>query len=244
MSDITILISTSPRPSHPSPRILDATIISARAQLPNAPIVIMADGCLCETDDWTRYMGFLDALRTVDPAPTPRFPGSHLSDRYTNTVVQTRSQIVQQSGMLKDALDIVKTPLILYLEDDWEFLSYPVIVWDKLTQLIQSGQLSYIRLYAQNRVHPLHESMMVDRVIWDGVPIIRTRQWSQNPHLSSKQFYQSVVLPICQGKCDYIENLLHGTCQAGSWEDWKMAIYNPLEGATTQTIRHLDGDQP
>ncbi len=219
---ITILISTSPRPSHPSCRILDQTILSIRAQLPNAPIIIMADGGGDE-----KYQEFL----------------KNIAGRYSDTTLIAYDRPNHQSGMLKEALKLVRTPVILYLEDDWAILSHPPIMWDKLTQFIVDGKLNYIRLYAQNRIHPLHDHMMIDRVIWEGVPIITTRQWSQNPHLASTDFYYSHVLPNCQDYYDYIENLMHGICQSGDWSEWKMGIYNPIEGATMQTVCHLDGDQ-
>ncbi len=221
---ITILISTSPRPSHPSTRILDQTILSIRAQLPNAPIIIMADG---RGDADGKYGEFL----------------KNIEGRYSDTTLIAYDRPSHQSGMLEQALQLVQTPLILYLEDDWEILSHPPIVWDKLIHVFNSGIANYIKLHAGHRIHPLHESMMIERMIWDGVPLITTRQWSQNPHLAATEFYRSSVLPYCKGQCDYIENVMHGVCQAGPWEDWKMAIYNPIEGATMQTVCHLDGDQ-
>lgn len=223
MSDITILISTSPRHSHPSPRILDQTLISVRAQLPNAPIIIMADGFLDETYEGNRYRGFLDAIR----------------DRYTNTVVQTRNQIVQQSGMLSEALQAVQTPLVFYLEDDWELR--PSIEWDGLSNIIQSGYANYIRLYNGHRVSPYHEHMMLKRVVVQGIPLIHTTQWSQNPHLASTAFYRDQVLSYCQGKTDMIENLLHGPCASEPWERWKLCIYNPYHDASMSRLHHLDG---
>ncbi len=95
MSEVTILISTSPRPSHPSTHILDATVIHARKYLPDAPIVIMADGILLTTTN-EDYALFLNKIR----------------DRYPNCEVQTRSRWTHQSGMLEQALEAVKTPLL------------------------------------------------------------------------------------------------------------------------------------
>ncbi len=214
---ITILISTSPRPSHPSTRILDQTILSIRAQLPNAPIIIMADGGGEE-----KYQDFLYAIK----------------DRYSDCTVIAYKENVQQSGMLETALKLVKTPLVFYLEDDWEI--HPGIEWDKLGDIIRSGYCNYIRLYACHRVVPCHEHMMFDRVTAYGVPLIKTSQFSQNPHLASTQFYLDQVLPKC-GPRDMIENLMHGPCASAEWEEYKLCIYNPEWNGSMSVITHLDG---
>jgi hypothetical protein len=141
--------------------------------------------------------------------------------------------------MLKDALDMVKTPLILYLEDDWEFVN--TIEWDGLSDIIQSGYANYIRFYAGHRVVPQNEHMMFERVIEHEIPLIKTTQFSANPHLASTAFYRDPVLSYCQGKTDMIENLLHGPCASEPWERWRLCIYNGIADATMQRVRHLDG---
>jgi hypothetical protein len=227
MNKITILISTSPRPTHPSPRILDQTIRSAREQLPNAPIIIMADGLPLESDRslHVRYSGFLNEIR----------------GQYDNATVLTHETHQQQSGMLEMGMSLVDTPLILYLEDDWSL--HPHIEWEKLGEIIQSGYVNYVRLYAYCRIHPLHEGHMLERVIERGIPLIRTTQWSQNPHLASTSFYRNQVVPLCRGRVDAIENIMHGPCGCEPWEMWRLCIYNPENAGTTQTCQHLDGRQ-
>ncbi len=214
---ITILISTSPRPSHPSCRILDQTIISIRAQLPNAPIIIMADGGGDE-----KYQDFLYAIK----------------DRYSDCTVIAYKENVQQSGMLDTALKLVKTPLVFYLEDDWEI--HPNVEWEELGNIIRSGFCNYIKLHAGHRIHPLHEHMMHGRVIIKEIPFVLTSQWSQNPHLASTQFYIDQVLPRC-GPRDMIENLMHGPCASAPWEEYRLCIYNPMNEGTMLMCEHLDG---
>ena len=216
---ITILISTSPRPSHPSPRILDQTILSVRSQLPDAPIVIMADGGT-ESEDYTLFL-------------------NHIRDRYSNSVLQAHHSHVQQSGMLERALAEVKTPLILYLEDDWEI--HPGIEWGKLGEIIESGYANYIRLYACHRIIPCHEHMMHGRVMERGVPLVKTTQWSQNPHLASTSFYRGTILPHCLHRTDMIENIMHGLCAGAAWEEYKLTIYNPEWNGSMCVVTHLDG---
>jgi len=218
MIDVTVLISTSPRPSHPSTRIIDQTIASVRSHLPEAPIHLMCDGANPLPKE---YVEFIDAVR-------PRVTRGELFGEHKH-----------QSGMIGFTLERVTTPLILYVEDDWEF--YPDIEWDELGVLILSGEFNYIKFHAAPRIHPLHERMMRERVMYNGekTHLIRTVQWSQNPHLASTAFYREINEKYLAGTCDYIENILAGV----SNESMKLGIYNPVHGDMIR-IHHLDGDQP
>lgn len=230
-SQITIVIPTSPIPSHPSDRIIVRGIISLREQLRCSEIVVMADG----SPD-AAYKEFLI-----------RF------GRDWNYRVQVHDEHVHQSGMLARALDYITTPLLLYWEHDWELL--PQVPWAELSALILAGHYNTIKLHAQPRISPYHEFLMEERVVWqngerydryhdnlagDPIPLIHTRQWSQNPHLSSTKFYRDVILPRCVGKCDFIENLLHGVVAHAPWSEWRTAIFNPVHGDMMR-CRHLDG---
>jgi hypothetical protein len=222
LKPITILVSTSPRPAHPDPRILEATLNSLKFGLPDAPVIIMADG-VPEDISPTRlenYGGFKEAIRR----------------RYTVLEFDKR---VHQSGMIGAALEMVKTPLIFYVEDDW--LISPNVEWHKLSALILSGQTNLIKLHAGHRLHPLHWHMHVDHVIWGGVPLFRTLQWSQNPHLASTDFYRLINTKHLAGKCDYIENIMHGPTYSGGWDAFKLCIYDPENEGTMQMVTHLDG---
>ena len=229
-SKITILVSTSPRPTHPSPRILDQTITSVRAQLPSAPIIIMCDGVPSDIDRTAlvNYVGFVNEIQ----------------GRYDNARVMTHGTWQQQSGTLGPALELVQTPILLYLEDDWSI--HPNVEWDKLCSIILEGFANYVRLYSNCRIHPLHEGMMIDRVIEQGVPFVRTWQWSQNPHLAGTEFYRREVLPRVTGHVDAIENIMHQACACDgpeAWDRWRLAIYNPENEGTMQMITHLNGRQ-
>ena len=142
---------------------------------------------------------------------------------------------------------------MLYWEHDWELL--PDVPWTQLSLLISTGEFNYIKLHAQPRISPYHEHLMQERVIYQAgkvsdrytdrlpgpaIPIIKTRQWSQNPHLASTAFYREKILPMCANKCDFIENIVHGVVANSPWEEYRCGIYNPAEGDMMR-VRHLDG---
>jgi hypothetical protein len=222
----TIIIPCSFIPTHAyEPRCskIDITIKSIRKQLPDAPIVITCDGLI--GDDFRSYPDYAEYKRIIDT-------------RYDNCQVICYDEHVHQSGMLPIALALTLTPLIFYLEHDWEILD--PIEWEAIEDAVLTDKFNYVKLHAGKRIHPLHEHLMEDRGSINGAHFIHTRQWSQNPHLASSEFYRTAVLPRCTGKKDFIENLLHGDVGNSQWADFRCAVYNPVHG-DMQRVRHLDG---
>lgn len=217
MTDTTIIIPTSPVLSNPSTTKIDLTIESIRRHMPDAPIVITCDG-------------------PVNPAYSTFVTKLH--SRYDNSTIVPFAEHVHQSGMLSVALALSLTPFIFYLEHDWAIL--PSIEWEPIKAAIAAGEFNYVKLYQGDRIHPLHEHLMEDRGSVNGAYFIRTRQWSQNPHLASTEFYRKKVLPHCEGKVDFIENIMHGMVGNSPWVNYRCAIYNPVENGM-QRVRHLDG---
>lgn len=224
---ITILISTSHVPEHPETATIDETVASIRQTLPKSLIVIQCDGLsdkhAADANRMLRYQGYK----------------SRLQGRYENSVVLEYDKNINQAGMLGRAMEYVKTPLIAYVEHDWSLS--PNIEWEKLAKIIHSGRYNLVRFYAYCRIHPLHEGMCFEREIVDGIPFIRTIQYSQNPHLASSAVYRQWNSEIMRGRNIAIEELMHGPCACGPWERWKLAIYNPIDEGTTMTCRHIDG---
>jgi hypothetical protein len=224
---ITILISTSHVPEHPETTTIDETVSSIRQTLPKSLIVIQCDG--------------LSDKHAEDPKRMLRYQGYkyRLQGRYDNSVVLEYDANINQAGMLGRALEYVKTPLICYLEHDW-CLS-PNIEWERLGNIILSGMANYVKFHAYCRIHPFHWGMMVDHVIWDGVPLFRTLQYSQNPHLASTDFYRAIYASHLHDRTGAIEEIMHGPCACGPWDRWKLTIYDPENEGTMQMCRHIDG---
>ena len=108
MSDqLTILIPTSPIPSHPSTAILDETIANIR-KYTDACIIIMADG-LHSTMKHRRhvYNKYLEAVSKKIEA-----------GGYGACVIIRFEEHEHQARMTKKALESVTTPLIMFCEHD------------------------------------------------------------------------------------------------------------------------------
>jgi hypothetical protein len=228
VNEVTILVSTSSIISHPDTAIIDQTIASVRATLPNSAVIIMADGLKPEHRTPERMAAYAEYKE-------------RLRGRYENSTLLEYEENVNQAGMLGRALELVQTPLLCYLEHDWKLS--PNVEWEALGKIILSGRANYIKFHAGCRIHPLHWGMMIDHVIWDDIPLFRTVQWSQNPHLASTDFYRKIHGERLVGRRDCIENIMHSECACylHNWDAYKLCIYDPMHEGTMQMITHLDG---
>jgi hypothetical protein len=139
-----------------------------------------------------------------------------------------------QIGMLRDVLPAVKTPLLLYVEQDAPLTPDRPIEWDKLRNDILSGTSNLIRFHFEDRIPKDHNYLMI------GKPengLLKTVQWSQRPHLASTAFYNHVVQDYFTtvAKC-FIEDRMHGRViddfnkfGEQGWNLWRMHIYYPQE---------------
>lgn len=239
--DITVLIPTSPIPSHPSTEIIDATIDSiAAAGLGECWTVIMCDGVRPEQedrrDDYEAYLARL-AGRTL--YASPRVP--------TRIRGLLFHEYLHQAEMTRRALATVETPCILFVEHDTPLVGE--IPWASMVAAIRSGEADVIRLHHEAHVLREHRYLMRgrERVNVHGVPLWATGQWSQRPHLASTDWYRAMLDRYFPGHArTFIEDRLYGEV-ATPWverREWgevcKLWLYAPYEG-TWKRSEHLDG---
>ena len=224
---VTVLIPTSPILAHPDPAMTVEAVTSVRTQLPGVPIVLMFDGVRPEQENrreayeeyQRRVLWHTNRIGGVTPL---RF------DEYTH-----------QAGMTRRALEEVTSPLVLYVEHD-TFLD-GVIPWDALGGCITDGAFDVIRLHHESEILEPHRYLMLDDTPTSaGVPVLRTRQWSQRPHLASAAYYRRLLtLWFRPGQRTMIEDVMHGVCQSEPWTENRVGIYAPP--GDMKRSWHLDG---
>jgi hypothetical protein len=232
--EITVIVPVSPIPSHPSTEILDETLDSIRRQLPRAEIIVMFDGVREEqADRGADYYEFVNrALHDMNSNQTAVFPFFHWWH-------------LHQGLMTKAALDYVRTPTILFVEQDTPLVGE--IPWGDMVEVVESGFLNVVRLHHEAEIHPEHEHLMLDAGPVDlmGLPVRRTAQWSQRPHLASTEFYDRMLEAYIGARArTMIEDVVYGPCTLGingkaAWSWWRTAIYSP-EGDMKRSL-HTDG---
>lgn len=236
---LTVIITTSPTPFHPSTEHLDITIESVRAQLPNADIVIAADGCRPEQSN--RRSSYDEYLRRVV------YKCQH---EWHNVLPVLMPEWVHQANSVKRALEEVHTPLIVFMEHDTPLEGE--IPWPSLCHLVLEDTFREIRFHFDPAIHPDHEHGMIDPEPVEigthhGIVHVR-RTWLrwQRPHVTSTAHYRDRVMSYFNADSrSMIEDPLHSVVECAwmdngmaGWDDWRIAIYTPEGGYKRSS--HLD----
>lgn len=236
VSDVTVLISSSPSPTHPSTEMLERVITSVRAYLPDSEILVMLDGVApmleSHSDDYEMYIHRVlwlceHELSGVVPVILP----SH----------------GHQTGSVTRTLPLVQTPYLMLLEHDFElFGDIPVT---DLLGLIREGEADVVRINMETAVEPAHLHMHIDKepITVCGVPLQRTWQWSSRPHFASTAYYKQLADNHFRvTRPEYVESVMSSVCSVGwvnhgmnGWFRDRIVLYTPP--GDQQRCRHLDG---
>lgn len=225
---VTALVTTSPVPSNPS---LDM-IIETIASIPDGwDVIVACDGVRPEQSERRAAYGeFLYNLvvwcehhnRNIVPVISPEW--------------------LHQTGLTRLALNHIDTPVLLFMEHDTPLVTDEPIDWDGCVGLVAQGHLDVLRFHHEAHVLPDHERLMVDfatRAMF-GVPVRRTHQWSQRPHLIRADYLRLVLAwEFSPNARCFIEDKMHSVCQGQPYDKNRLAIYHP-EGNIKRSY-HIDG---
>lgn len=226
-AEITVLITTSPIPSHPSTEILDETISNIR-KYTDGLIIILCDGVhesLKHRE--AAYQEYIEAIR----------------NKYKNTAVMIFGGHQHQAIMTREILKHVQTELIFFVEHD----TSPVgdIPFDEICEMVRtSEEINCIRFNIFDRILPEHRYLMLGSETHDGIPLQRTIQYSQRPHIAKKAWYQDMLMHhFGENDRTMIEDVMHGVVQneyrKKKRDTFGLAIYTP-EGNQFRSY-HSDG---
>lgn len=220
---ITVVVTTSPVPSHPSTDHIEQTIASIRESLPTAEIVVVADGVRPEQADRTEaYETYLSRLLWL------------CNFQWSNVVPVVLPEWGHQANATRAAMQFVDTPLLLFIEHDTPLVGD--IPWAGLCDAVQEGTANAIRLHQDVEIHPDHERVMLDDEPKNigGVPLRRTAAWWQRPHLASTAFYRRILERFPASSRTMIEDVLYGVVWSDwedygevGWDQWRIWIYQP-----------------
>ena len=231
MDDITIILVTSILPTHPNTLVVEETIGSIRHYFPNNDILLQIDGIREEQQDrLVDYNSYKDKILWK------------CLHKYKNIYPIIFDEHSHQTTMMKKTMSLINTELILYVEGDAPLVTDENIDWEKCIDMIYSGKANTIRFHHEGIIPVEHNHLMLG--LEDG--FMKTVQWSQRPHLTTKLYYQDVVLPNCNEKT-FIEDTFHGIvsedCKVHGtigWNKHRLWIYYPDENNIKRSY-HLDG---
>jgi hypothetical protein len=233
----TVLIVTSPVASHPDTSMIRETIASVRYHLPQAPIMVLIDGVREEQEEYRpRYEQYINDLLWF-------------INSQENIVPLLFNEHQHQAKMTREALKEVTTATILFVEHDTPLVTDYDIPFRELNQTIVDGGLDMIRFHHEASILADHQHLMVDTEPQNPkLPLLRTAQWSQRPHLASTEYYRRLLADnIHQDSKTMIEDAVHGITQEKwlrlgfpGWNQHRLAIYAPQDGNMKRSY-HLDG---
>lgn len=226
---ITVLIPTSPIPSHPSLEIIEETVRSVRKRLPLAEIVVMADGVRPELAH--RKGGYIEYLESLIWAC-----------RQWRATPLIFTEFQHQANMTRRTLELVRTDLTLFVEHDTPLVGD--IPWQALGHFVLNDDFHVIRLHHEKQIPPAHSWLMRGVVsLFKGggdYKFMKTVQWSQRPHLVRTDKYREWIdtyFPVTSRTM--IEDRMHGIVEGSKWDTFRIGIYHPKNGIKRST--HLDG---
>ncbi len=225
--EVSIVIPVSPIPSHPSPEILLETIRSIRHYFKDT-IYLMFDGVRKEQEG--KRKDYQEFIRRV-----------LWKNRELNIYPIIFEEHKHQVGMMREVLPILKSKLLLFVEQDTPIVTDEPIEWDKIKEFISSGQSNLVRLYHESFIHPDHKHLMLESGLFT-----ETAQWSQRPHMSTVAFYNRLISYFSPNANGFIEDYIHGKEYEDfviygreGWYQWKTHIYTP-KGSIKRSL-HTDG---
>lgn len=237
-SNITVVIPTSPIISHPNIAIIEETIKSIRHHLPDCEIILTFDGIREEQEN--RRKAYEEFIRRIL---------WKCNTEYKNVVPVIFEEHEHQTGMAREAISkYIKTPLLLYVEQDTPLRINKEIDWQGCQDTLLQGYADIIRFHHEAVIPKEHYSMLHGLIEYNDVDFIKTSQWSQRPHLASVAFYRRILTTCFSANAkSFIEDKMHGICSEAylldglmGWENYRLLIYVPEEKDIKRSY-HTDG---
>lgn len=220
---VTVLVCTSPIPSNPSTELIEVTIDSIRERLPDCEVIVTVDGIRPEQED--RRPAYEEFTRRL------LWKCNH---EWRNVLPLVFDGLTHQSGMARQAMRLVRTPLVFYVEHDLPLKGD--VPFEEMAAMLDDGTADVIRVTLNTAIEPLHRHLMLDQEPQEthGIKATRTVQWSQQPHLATACYYREMLKQRFDDKPRYIELVMHSVC-AGLWHEhgvvaWfrnRLWIYTP-----------------
>lgn len=231
INDITFVVPTSVLPTHPDTGVIDQVIGSIRKHFPHNEIILQVDGLRKEQ---SHRKEFYDEYKN-------RILWKSLHE-WTNVLPIIFKEHLHQSDMMKETIELIKTPLMFYIEGDIRLRDNISVNWNEVLDLLEFKKAYTVRFYTFNIcIEPDHLYLMGEQEgDW-----IQTWQWSQQPHISYVSYYRNMVLPNTKPKL-FIEDVFYGKvfsdCHENfsNWDKHRLWLYNP-PGKDIRIAENLDG---
>lgn len=230
-SKITVLISTSPIPLNPDTRIMDETMEGIRHHLPEAQVIILADGVWAKLEH--RRVAYNEYLDRIE-------------NKYYKTRVVRFPQHTQQTAMSQYAIqNFVQTKLIFWNEHDAPLRTDRAVDWESIVSEVESGNAGLVRFtYFDEGIHEAHEHLTRGRYRGlHGQVFVKTVQFSGWSFMTTVDYFVNKIYtsapPLGPIGLEMLEIRMYQDVANSPWEKYKISIYCPDSPA--QRFRHSNG---
>lgn len=224
---ITIFVQASPVKSHPSTKIIAETIASARYHLPRARMILCCDGVRKEQEAYKdRYAQFVASMAAYAALQVGGYE-FYLAEKH-----------LHQVACLRRILPSVTTPLIMYLEGDCPLVVDREIDFGGIVDALLDDSVGCVRFLPESRVCKFHLYLYEEQFESHGVPLWKTKQWSQRPHVATVELYKRALSLFSPEANTMVEDRLMTYVQHEPWESWRVTTYNPPDSMMRSC--HLD----
>lgn len=242
--DVTVIISGSYLDSHPSITYMQEVIESlSLAGVPSTTRIILTHDGLKEDaperqGKLERYSKYFENLEHYIKA-----------SRYTNIEILKADKWGHLTRSLRNAVSLVTTKYLFVLQHDIHIRrEIPV---NRLISLMEKyPHIKHLRFNTRKN-HPLFmwwdgytdSGCVFSERKYDDVKLCITPAWSDQNHLATKEYYESIVFPACteaggELMYDFMENRLN---KLSRYEQSKYGTYIYGEFGAPRTSRHSDG---
>lgn len=233
-NEITYVVPTSPIKSIPDTYIIEETLDSIRHQDKTGRIIVTFD--YPREQDLYRLQQYQEYIYRVL---------WKLNHKYGNVYTLIMNKHSHQVEMMKQALKYINTKYIAYLEHDTPFVTDYDIPLKELTKYLNDGTSNLIRFHFEADIPKEHNFMMLG--MEKNLPLMRTCQWSQRPHISTAAYYKEILNNyFSENAICFIEDKMHGVVHNAyrengtlGWNIHKLHIYKP-DGNIKRSY-HTDG---
>jgi hypothetical protein len=223
---LSIIMPCSPIISHPSTEIIEESIRRIRAypELKDVEILICCDGIRAEQEhyreNYEEYKRRLIDLCKFD------------SD-FKGCLPIIFQEHYHQVKMLTEALKMVKTPLIFFVEAD----TFPIreIDFSSIINSFEDPRVNYIRLSIFDHILGEHSHLYFGELeSIQGCPLLKTSQFSARPNIARKEWYEKLIEEYFDGDCIcFVEDIIDPQAQISirdstkPFDYWGMYLYHP-----------------
>jgi hypothetical protein len=211
---ITVVMTTNPIPSHPDTTVIDETLTSLRAQIPDVEthVLILADGVRKEQ---AGQAGDYDIYK------------KKLRERWPACNIVEFDKHTHQTEMLREVRPSIKTPLLLWIEHDWPLIVEAKIEWEKIIEVLLSGEVTDVLFTGGVDQEFLRELWSTS----NGLEVTKYVTFSGTPNLGRLDFFDK-LLANQQGSFHLEQTATRLFCERDNWTECRVVTY-PRDKAVT-----------